>query len=114
MHTSFMRKQYLAITLTIFSIPFTVYGAGHFYLRKFREGFLFLIIGYANLFLSFSYLPFKFDSLMGPNFLSIISEFNSTEIMAPVVTLVVWGGLISASIIRVAHLSKHEGISVKQ
>ena len=109
-----MQKKPVAIFLAIFFIPFTVFGAGHFFLRKFKEGLLFLIVGHVNLFSSFSYLPFEFDSLMGPNFLSIISEFDSTELMGPIITVTVWGGLISASVIRVIHLSNSEGISIKQ
>ena len=98
-----MKRKIIATTLAVLPIPFTVFGAGHFYLRRYREGILFLIAGYVNLFLSFSYLPLKLDALMGPNFLSIISEFDSMELMAPIITMIVWGGLISASIIRVAH-----------
>ena len=109
-----MKKTAIALVLAVLPIFFTVFGAGHFYLRRSLEGMLFLVAGYINLFLAFLYLPFEFDSLISPNFLVIISEFSSDELMAPVITLVVWGGLISASIIRVAHLSKTSGMMVKQ
>ena len=109
-----MIKTVVAMLLTTLPIPFTIFGAGHFYLRQNLEGALFLMAGYVNLFLTFLYLPFEFDSLMGPNFLLIISQFNSDELMLPIITIIVWSGLISASIVRVVYLSKSKGLSIEQ
>ena len=102
-----MNRQVTALLLATVPIPFMVFGAGHFYLRRFREGILFFVAAMSNWLLSFSYLPFEIESLLGPNFLEIISRFDKSELMFSIVTICVWSGLIAASIVRVGHLSKN-------
>ena len=84
-----------------------VFGVGHFYLRKIREGIFFFVAALSNWLLSFTYLPLEIESLIGPNFLEIISRFDESKIIFPIFTICVWSGLITANIVRVGKKKKN-------
>jgi len=80
---------------------FGIFGIGHFYLNRKKEGTVFFILGIVNVLGIFFYMPFEVESLFGPNIAAYYGNTKGIDMIAPIITICACFSLFASSIFRI-------------
>lgn len=80
---------------------FGIFGIGHFYLNRKKEGIMFFILGIVNVLGIFFYMPFEAESLFSQNISAYYGSAKGVDMLAPIITMSACFSLFASSIFRI-------------
>jgi len=96
-----MKKPLPTFLITFLPMFFGIFGIGHFYFNRKKEGMLFFILGMINVLGIFFYMPFEAESLLSQNILAYYGSTKGVDMIAPIITMSVCFSLFASSIFRI-------------
>lgn len=95
-----MKKPLPTFLITFLPMVFGIFGIGHFYLNRKKEGMIFFILGIVNVLGIFFYMPFEAESLLGQNISAYYGSAKGVDVIAPIITICACFSLFASSIFR--------------
>ena len=96
-----MKKSLSTFLITFLPMFFGIFGIGHFYLNRKKEGIMFFILGIVNVLGIFFYMPFEAESLLSQNISAYYGSVTGVDMIAPIITMGVCFSLFASSIFRI-------------